>query len=205
MDGRAVTASAGSSGLPWRVLSAWGDLRGSYRGLMATGPSEGKLLFIAMASGFVLFLEWVGVARLTGETAALPEEELTVRVAAEFIGALIFRPLMLYGVAAGLCWALSRLGGTGGWFETRAAVFWAFLVAAPVMLLCSILGTTVSLGTPGGPGELVAEAGNLILALVLAACLAEAHGFRNMWTVFLGLVAASVSVIALVHLVWQTG
>ncbi|MEM7239308.1 MAG: hypothetical protein AAF501_16000 [Pseudomonadota bacterium] len=198
-----MTPPTGSSGLPWRMLTAWGDLRGSYRGLMATAPSEGKLLFIAMASGLVLFLEWTGIARLTGDLATLAPDEMASQVAAQFTAALLFRTLMLYAVAAGLCWVLCRFGGTGGWYATRGAVFWAFLVAAPVTLLCSILGAVIMQRAPGSGGEVIADAGNLVLALVMAACLAEAHGIHSMWRVFLGLIVASVSVIALTLLVWQ--
>ncbi|MBY8975224.1 hypothetical protein KHP62_05355 [Rhodobacteraceae bacterium NNCM2] len=189
--------SVPQSGLPWQVLSAWGDLRASYRGLMASRPTEGKLLFIAMASGFVWFLQWVMLFRLSGDAALMQEQEVFSRVAAQLVAALLFRTLMLYLTAAIFTLVLRRFGGMGGWVETRAAVFWAFLVVAPVLLLLAGIGQVVTAGLPDLARGLYDQIGSLLLAYVLAVLLAEAHGFRRAWIVFAGIVIVSVGTIAL--------
>ncbi|MEM7178291.1 MAG: hypothetical protein AAGD47_01785 [Pseudomonadota bacterium] len=189
--------AARQPGLPWQVLSAWGDLRASYRRLMATRPTEGKLLAIAMLSGLVAFLQWAMLFRFSGEGVGLSDPELLSRTGAQFISAILYRTLMLYLLAAVFALVLGRFGGTGGWVRTRAAVFWAALIAAPVMFVLAGLGAVFAGTLPPVALEGLAQLSRLLLVYVLAVLLAEAHGFTRVWPVFAGIVVVSIAMIAL--------
>ena len=173
--------------LPVQMATAWGNLRGSLRALLDSEPSEGKLFFIAMLSGLLHFAGTMLVPPpLTGA-------ELQAWVGAEFISALLWRSLALYGVAALACWVLGRFGGSGGWKDSRAAVFWAMLVVAPLILALSVLAVL----SDGPLTPWLAQIGGLAMAWVLAAMLAEAHGFRQTWTLFAGMVGVSLALVLL--------
>jgi hypothetical protein len=153
------------------------------RGVLDAAPSEGRILMFAMTSGAILFLaECVSLA-FSAARAAVPPDRLSASFAAAFTALLILRPLMLYGLAALSGLAARVAGGTGSWRETRAAVCWAAVVAAPVGLAATLVeevllvlaAVTVDLGVV----SVAAFAG------MLSYCLAEAHGFRRAWLVFL--------------------
>lgn len=183
--------------LLWQIFGAWGDLRASYRALMASGPGEPRLLFIAMLSGLIYFLGTMA-ANAIAPAVLRSEEEMRGFVAAHLITALFFRTLALYGVAALACLILRRCGGTGDWFESRAATFWAMLIVAPVALALTVLGAAIGPGLPAGMSSALSEAGGIVTAVVLAFCLAEAHGFRRAWPILLGMIAISISLLLIV-------
>ncbi|MEM7505711.1 MAG: YIP1 family protein [Pseudomonadota bacterium] len=197
MDGDAVT-TARSPFLLWQIFGAWGDLRASFRALMATSPGEPRLLFIAMLSSLIYFLGTM-VAESIAPSAVRSEEEMRGFVAANLITALFFRTLALYGVGALACIIMRRFGGTGGWFESRAATFWAMLIAAPVAFALTVIAAIAGPGMSPGHAAALGEAGGIITAVVLAFCLAEAHGFRRAWPVLLGMIAISVAALLLVR------
>jgi hypothetical protein len=173
------------------MLGAWADLRGSMRIELDRDPSEGRLLFYVMLSGLFWFFGRYATLVYGPLGPAIPEQVFVGRVGLEFISAVFFRTLLFYPLAA-LAGAVARMaGGSGGWRDTRAALFWAALVAAPVMLA----GTLLSLLLTGVPGQAEAIAGMLgavAFAWVVAQCIAEAHGFASAWRV-LGAVATLVA------------
>ena len=194
-----MTTGASQPGLPWRVLSAWGDLRASIRSLIASGPTEARLLLIAMLSGLIWFLQMVMLYRMGAVGADLQGDEVTAFFAAQFMAAIFFRTLMLYAVAGLLGLVLRKLGGAGGWAETRAAVFWAFLVTAPVRLMMMLASTVIG---PTEFGFIIAQTGPVLLALVLSIFLAETHKMKT-WSIFAGIACISLVAIALTGLIPQ--
>lgn len=179
--------------LTLRVLFFWADMRGSMRALIDEEPSEGRLLFFAMLSGFVVFLGSAASLWLDPATGAIAPDELTGRVAASFIGAVFFRTLALYGVAGIAGLLARRAGGLGGWRDTRAAVFWSALAAAPLGFAATVADRLVLSGEGAG-GLLLGSLAPMAFAVALSTCLAEVHGFRRASIVFgcVGLVAVGV-------------
>lgn len=184
-------------GLLWQSIAAWGDLRGSFRLLMASAPSEAKLLFIAILSGLFVFVGNVAVERITHQSGLTTDQEFQAFVAAQLITAAFFRTLALYGAAALLCIILRRFGGQAGWFENRAAFFWAALVAAPVLLVTSVLSAVALVRVGDGAEMVIGQIGGIVFALVLSVCLSEAHGFKRALPVFAGMVAVSLVLMTL--------
>jgi len=179
---QAASPTTSPSALPWRVLGAWADLRGSLRAELDRGPSEGRLLFYLMLSGLIWFLGRAAVLNWGPLGPMLPEDELTGRLAAEFVGAVFFRTLAFYPLAALAGWLARLAGGTGSWRDSRAAVFWAALVAAPAILAATFLSLLLT-GVPGQAGQIASMLGAVVFAWVVAQCLAEAHGFTRAWKV----------------------
>ena len=93
--------------LPMQMLSAWGDLRASYRDLMAGAPSEGRLFFIAVLSSLIYF------AGTMLSQSAPPGDEKQAWIASHFLSAILWRPLMLYAMGATATLILRGFGGAG--------------------------------------------------------------------------------------------
>lgn len=164
----------GRPGPLWRILTAWGDLRGSMRTLLAGEPREGTLLAMALGSSAIWALGRLMQLWFSPAAAELGPEPLVGRAGDEIVAALFYRPLMLYAVA-GFAGLVARVcGSRASWRESRAATFWAALVAAPVALLAALAGALLP-----DAGAMVAESlGSLAFALAFAVFFAEAHGFR---------------------------
>jgi hypothetical protein len=182
-----------SGGVLWRMLGAWADLRGSMRAELARGPSEGRLLFYVMLSGLIWFIGRIAMLVYGPLGPTIAPHQLAGWVGLEFISSVLFRTLVFYALAA-LAGLIARAaGGGGGWRDSRAALFWAALVSAPVILA----GILLSLLLTGMPGPVVAIAsmiGPVAFAWAVAQCFAEAHGFASAWRV-LGAVATLVAAI----------
>jgi len=189
--------------LPWRVLGAWADLRGAMRAELDRMPSEGQLLFYVMLSGLIWFFGRAAVLSWGPMAPVLSDEEFAGRLAADFAAALLFRTLAFYGLAA-LAGALARgFGGTGGWRDSRAAMFWAALVAAPAILAATLLSLLVT-GISWQAGPIASMLSAVAFAWAVSHCLAEAHGFASAWRV-LAVVAVCVgSAIGLGYLLVTT-
>ncbi len=178
-------------GLIWRVLAAWADLRGSMRAELDRDPAEGRLLYYVVLSGLVWFLGRAALLAWGPVAPTLSPDLFRARIAAELVSAVFFRTLAFYALAA-LAGAVARAaGGTGGWRESRAALFWAALVSAPVILAAHLLSILLT-GVPGQAGAVAGMLGALAFGWATAACLAEAHGFRSTLRV-LGVMALMVA------------
>ena len=175
-------------GLIWRVLAAWADLRGSMRHELERGPSEGRLLYYVVLSGLIWFLGRAALLAWGPVAPTLTPELFRARIAAELVSAVFFRTLAFYALAA-IGGAIAKAaGGTGGWRESRAALFWAALVAAPPILAAHLLSVLLT-GVPGQAGAIAGMLGALAFGIATAHCFAEAHGFRSATRVFAALVA----------------
>jgi hypothetical protein len=203
VDGAPVTDLADprpGRGLVDRFWHTWHAPRAAVRDEIDTG-SEGRLVFYAMASSFVFTLASVA-ARALNPTAAVAGS-WDAWVTTQVVVGTFFRPLALYGVA-GLIGLLCRLAGGGGnHYQTRVAVFWTALVAAPAGFVLTVLGegATGLAGAPSLVGQLLHGLGSVIWAVLLVPALAEAHGFRRtrgLWLALAGLALASAAVAALV-------
>ncbi len=171
-----------SGGVFWRMLGAWADLRGSMRAELARGPSEGRLLFYVMLSGLIWFVGRIAVLVYGPLGPTIPEAEFAGRVGLVFLSAIFFRALAFYALAA-LAGLIARAaGGGGGWRDSRAALFWAALVAAPVILAATFLSLLLT-GMPGQAGAIASMLGAVAFAWAVAQCFAEAHGFTSAWRV----------------------
>ncbi len=183
-----------SGGVLWSMLGAWADLRGSMRAELDRDPSEGRLLFYVMLSGLIWFLGRYAVLVYGPLGPVIPQGEFLGRVGAEFVAAIFFRTLAFYALAA-LAGLIARAaGGSGGWRDSRAALFWAALVAAPVILAATLLSLLLT-GVPGQIGAIAGMLGAVAFAWAVAHCFAEAHGFASVWRVLAvvaGLAAAFV-------------
>ncbi|MEM7499625.1 MAG: YIP1 family protein [Pseudomonadota bacterium] len=165
-----------------RVFNAWRDPRGTMRGVLDTDPGEGRILMFAMTSGALLFMAECFRIMVQAADATASLNRLSASFAASFTALLVLRPLVLYGLAAVTGVAARAAGGTGSWRETRAAICWAALAAAPVSALATI-GETL-LRRSGFADVALAPIGVAAFAGMLAYCVAEAHGFSRVWVVF---------------------
>lgn len=185
------TGTPAQGSLTLRVLTAWADMGASMRWLMGLRPSESAILMLIMMSGAFHFLGSLARLWLAPGTAEMAEGELLSRVGAEFAGALIFRTLALYGLAMLGHWLARAFTGTGSGRDSRAAMAWAALVAAPVTLVFTLAGLTI--GPMIGPeaSAVMLQIGPLLLAFALSQCFSEVHGFTRPWAV-LGVIAVLV-------------
>lgn len=186
-------------GLIWRVLAAWADLRGSMRFELERRPTEGRLLYYAILSGLIWFLGRAALLAWGPLAPTYAPDEFRARLAAELVSSVFFRTLALYALAAVVGAIARAAGGTGGWRHSRAALFWAALVAAPAILAAHLLSVLLT-GVPGRAGEIAGMLGALAFGWTAAQCIAEAHGFASglrVLAVMAALVAAFIGAIYL--------
>ncbi|MEL6278138.1 MAG: YIP1 family protein [Pseudomonadota bacterium] len=178
-----MSETAAPQGLVERVAGAYWDFSGSMRRLLEDQPREATLLsFLIVAS----LMRYAGqVVDAFGElSSSVAGEDFTrafqTQVAEGFVGALILAPLAVYLFAAIAKPIAGALGGTGDWFETRAAFVWAYLVTAPIFLLRSAIDAIASsAGVPDGLLVILSLAFAALGLYVLGACLSVAHGFKS--------------------------
>ncbi len=188
-----------SGGVLWRMLGAWANLRGSMRAELDRDPSEGRLLFYVMLSGLIWFIGRYAVLVYGPLGPAIPEDVFVGRVGWEFVTAVFFRSLAFYALAA-LAGAIARAaGGSGGWRDSRAALFWAALVAAPVILAGTLLSLLLT-GVPGQTGAIAGMLGAVAFAWAVAQCIAEAHGFTSAWRVLAAVAGLAAALVGGVYL-----
>lgn len=186
-------AGAGHGGwLARRAIAAWADLGASMRAELARAPRESELLFWVMLSGLLWFL---GRAIILAAGPAEATGVLGARIGAEFITSVFFRTLAFYAVAGIAGLIARRLGGRGSWRETRAAVFWAALVAAPPTLAVTLFAALAG-STPEAPRVAADLGGGVLLAWAMARTLAEVHGFASPFRVLAVIVGVAVLLLA---------
>lgn len=127
------------------------DIVATYRGprrvmarLLAMGQREDRLLAILMGACMLVFISQMPVR---AREAHLTGQELNALLGSSLLAWVFIAPLGLY-VLAWLLHLLARvLGGKGGGYKARLALFWAFLAAAPLMLLNGLVGGFIGEGT----------------------------------------------------------
>ncbi|MEL7153898.1 MAG: YIP1 family protein [Pseudomonadota bacterium] len=197
--------SAGMS-LSTRILSAWKDMRASTRALIDERPSEARLLFFVLLSDVIFFL--ARTLSLVVAPATTAQKFLPLEIGLWLIGVFVLRTATLYVFSGAVCGIARMLGGTGSWRDTRTAVFWASLVAAPVGVIGALIGVGLGHLAPHVPvlGSDPFVIAPLVLGPVafvwfISASVAEAHGARRTSFVFIAFsilaVAVSIAIVAL--------
>lgn len=193
-DGAAAPV-VGPIGLVNRILAGWRDLRGSFRAEIAAGHQEPRLLAYAMGGCVALVLARAPqsvLGMLDGAAAAGEPVSATMLVVMQVVAALFFLPLMLYGVAALARMALRLFGGKGGWFDTRLAVFWSLVLAAPILLVGGLFSFGFALTNEAGRlAGLPSVIAQLIWLRFWAEGLAEAHALRSGFPIFVAMAFAA--------------
>ncbi|MGF1446862.1 MAG: YIP1 family protein [Pikeienuella sp.] len=186
-----------------RIRLSYRDMRHTTRALIEEEPSEARLLFFVLLSDVIFFLSF-GV-RLIVSPSQVVSEYLPVpaQLGTALLGIFLVRTLALYIFSAIVCLVGRALGGRASWRDSRAAIFWASLVAAPIGVLGAIIGAAFSHLEPIYPifaSSLLAWPPILIgivaFVFFLSAGVAEAHRFRKTSPVFI-----TFSVLTLVLLV----
>lgn len=178
---RAAPAGPAPRGLIARIAEAWrAGPRASTARELASDPPEGRILAYGVGACMVQ-----GLVAAAGAPEKFRGEDATGQVAGAIVAAVFFAPLFLYGIAALLRMGLRALGGTGGWKDTRHAIFWASFAATPAYLLAAVAEAwrgAAGLGAipEGAPGV----AAGAVALWFWCAALAEAHGFRRAWPGF---------------------
>lgn len=183
----------GRNGLADRLIEAWQDMRGSTRRLIREKPSEARLLFYVLLSDLIVFTSWS--LKTTVAPALSISQDIPLEIALYLVMALFARTAFMFCFAFVVGSAARLAGGSGSWKDTRAAVFWGCLVAAPIGFALASVSIVIALLEPSFPG-LPVKAITLHLYWIsmipfvwfIAAGLAEAHGFAKTWMVF-GIIA----------------
>lgn len=190
------------------------DMRQATRDLLDENPSEPRLLFFVLLSDVIFFLN-MGlkfVISPAGEQASqgLPEE-FAGAVGGLITLAFLVRTATLY-VFSGMVAVVCRLfGGQGSFRDTRAGIFWASLVAAPIgvagALLVVALGWLETFAPIFGepvfmmPAQLL---GVVAFVFFVSASVAESHRFRNTSPVFIAFSILTVVLLVAGLYVWGT-
>jgi len=189
----------GRSSLYERITDAWSDMRGSTQRLMLEKPSEGRLFFYLLMSDMIFFLSWstkTVVSPTASAANSMPEE-----IGLWLIVALACRSFAMYFFSILLGSGARVLGGTGNWRDTRLAVFWGALVAAPFGFLFAVV--TVILASMeshfamlGNKTIMLAPYWMSLVPFVwfISAALAEVHSFKRTHSVFAGMALLAIAV-----------
>lgn len=133
------------------------------RGLAAAGVREPWLLMVLMlACALVFVAQWPRLARAAHLDPSIP---LDARLAGALFAWVFLAPLFFYGMAALMTlalWLVRRVPGA----SVRLALFWALLVASPLMLLQGLMAGVIG---PGLPAALAAMAAAGVFVAVLIA------------------------------------
>jgi hypothetical protein len=172
-----------------RVVDSWRDMGAAARRLIDEEPSEARLLFYVMFSDIIFFLSWT-IKTVVAPTEAAAQK-LPIQIGLWLVLALLARTTIMY-LFAGFLKLLSQVfGGQGGWYETRVAVFWGALVAAPFGFLAAMITVGLSYVEDLAPmlqNPLVAMLpyylGLLPFLWFISAGVAEAQKFTRVSTLF---------------------
>lgn len=134
------------------------DITATYRGprrtmrrILGRGTREDRALACLMAGCVLAFVsQWPVLAR----QAHLTDAPLPPMLGGALMGWIFIAPLFFYALAAVSRIIARLLGGQGDWFGARMALFWAWLAAAPVLLLYGLVRGFIG----DGPAQLVTGA-----------------------------------------------
>lgn len=121
-----------------RMRLSYLDMRRTTRALIDENPAESRLLVFVLLSDIVFFLAR-GLQLVVSPTQAA-EASVPFKIGMWLIAALLLRTMTMYIFSAVVKIVGNIFGGEATWKETRTAVFWASLVAAPAGVLGSLIG-----------------------------------------------------------------
>jgi hypothetical protein len=129
------------------IAATYRSPRAVMRRLLDAGRREDRALAILMGGCLLAFVgRWPALQRAATLQPDAPP--LEAQIAGALFGWVFVAPLLLYGLAA-LSHLVARLvGGQGSFYGARLALFWAFLAAAPLLLLQGLVEGLVGPG-PG--------------------------------------------------------
>jgi hypothetical protein len=123
------------------ILRTWRGPRRVIRGLMDQGRREDRLILLAMAGCFVMFIAQLPVqARISYLSREVREEPLALDmlIGTAFFGWMMIMPLLLYLLAGLSVPAMRLLRRPVSGHDARLALFWAVLAATPAALLTGL-------------------------------------------------------------------
>jgi hypothetical protein len=188
-----------------RIRLSFSDMRRATRLLLDENPTEPRLLFFVLMSDVIFFLNF-GLKFVVSPAGASLESSLPSEFAG-VIGGLVaicflLRTATLYVFSGAVTLFCKLLGGKGSWRDTRAGIFWASLVAAPIGLLGALLVVAMGYLAPELPvlAQPAAQMPVQLMGVVafvffVSAAVAEAHGFRNTSPVFVAFSLVTVAIL----------
>jgi len=187
--------------LSFRVMNAWYHMSKSTVNLVNRRPSEGYLLLVLFLSNMAFFLSWTMKAVIVPHNTGV--NVISTEIGVLLVMSIVGRTIGMYFLAM-LVGAIARLlGGRGTWRNTRIAVFWAALVAAPFGVMAAILSvlfTHLEFYYPIFAAPWISMPpyymGVLPFVWYLSVGVARVHGFRKTSPIFL-----AMSVVSLVAIV----
>lgn len=178
------------TGLARAILAAWPDFRGAMAEQLAAPKAESRALSYVYVASILGFIAGLPEVVRQAEISDLPLMGLVI---GRLFSALFFAPLFLYGVAAVSHLIAARFGGQGSYYDARLALFWALLVAAPLLLAVAALQAVLAAGPAYGAASYLSLAGFAGFVWIWASCLAQAERFARTWPAALTLAGISVA------------
>lgn len=125
---------------------------------LAGGENEGSaLVTLMLACGLIFVAQWPRLSRLAFETG----QEVQMLMGATLLSWLFIMPLVFYVLSGIVAFVLRVLKTPATGFETRMALFWGLLCAAPLWLLWGLTAGFV------GDGAATTAVGVLALAALI--------------------------------------
>ncbi len=188
----------GRDTLTHRILLSWYNIKSVTRSLVVEKPSEGYLLSLLIASDLAFFFSWTLKAIIVPDASGL--HLFSSEIGLLLIVALVGRTAAFYLFAMTLGAVCRLFGGRGTWRNTRIAVFWAALVAAPIGMFAAMMSVLFAYLTVHFPifGASWINLppywmGFLPFIWFIAAGVGKVHGFRSTGPLFLALSFAALA------------
>ncbi len=119
------------------VVRCYLEPRASARRILARADTEGRALAILVLGCFVLFLSQLPDI-MSKEVAQGGSPGPVADAAARIVGALVFAPLLFYGIAGLTGLAIRAAGYSLSWINCRVSLFWAVLAVSPAVLIIAL-------------------------------------------------------------------
>ncbi|MEM9762903.1 MAG: YIP1 family protein [Pseudomonadota bacterium] len=187
-----------------RLRLSFKDMRRATRILLDENPTEPRLLFYVLMSDVIFFLNFgmkFAVAPGQNVENALPSE-LAGAIGGLVAICFLLRTATLYLFSGATAFVCRLFGGKGSWRDTRAGIFWASLVAAPIGVLGAILVIVMGVFAPTLPFladpmvQLPAQLiGVIAFVFFVSASVAESHGFKNTSPIFIAFSLLTVAIL----------
>ncbi|AJE47073.1 hypothetical protein [Celeribacter indicus] len=140
------------------IVRSYRAPRAVLRHRLGAGEKEGTaLVTLMLACGLIFVAQWPRLSRISFETG----QEVQMLLGATLLGWLFIMPLVFYVLASLVALVLRLAGRTATGFQTRMALFWGLLCAAPLWLLWGLTAGFV------GQGPATALVGLLALAALI--------------------------------------
>lgn len=131
-------------------MAVTADITATYRGprkviarLLSMGQREDRLLAFLMGGCVLLF-----IARLPGlaRQAHLTGSDQNMLMGGALLALVFMLPLILYALSWLTYLVVRALGGQGGSYPARLALFWALLASSPIALLHGLVAGFIGEG-----------------------------------------------------------